>query len=378
MRKTKRVGHLSAPVKRPEIRSRHSARPSPKRTGFDVTEALMAHRFSPVVCEDSKCLVDWQKKERGVFASLSHLSKLYGFAPIEKSEFPYPQNVVLALQDATDRVQSIFPDAETCILSDKKHPAVIGTFSSISPEHDLYYISVAPFAAILRTKTLKEECNLLYSIFSYLHRVVGMDYFADKRSYLFMVYTRLQECEVECFEEEVEDEEDGEDFEPELVAEIDFVLDVGKAIWKEMCKALHLKQFTRRVKSFQPKDEAGSELHRLAQMASELLIQYPGRSIVDSIPHAFKYPYDEYWDQGPLRSFHWLSFMWDDTGELGKMVIEYVNSDLENHVGRDEPLRLQVFDGPQSVPTIDIDFEKRIISLIEELCYFLKVKIWKG
>lgn len=353
-----------------EIGGRHPTGSASKRTYRDPAIGLTGHLFDPVLEEDSRCLSNWEQKEGEFFNSLSFLAQLYQFEPLPKSYYPYPKNVLIAFQEATDHIKMKFPDVETCILADDKHCAVIGTYLTLTPEFDLYYIPIESFNNLLKDKSRYPESQLLYSIFSYLIRVVKIDHYCQRTSYLFYIHQMMRESEMSEYYTSDGDNES-------LLKDIDLALEMGHIHYINSNDIRHLRQFRKRVDTFQISDQTSTDLLLLATMALELFEQYPQKSISDSFRYPIQHPYAEDEDQGPVRGNEYLSFIWDTEGHLGDSIIDYVNSDHQENRVFDKPMCLQIFDTFQDRVTLSLDFEERIFRLLNDLSGFLIYKIWK-
>jgi len=367
METTASLAKLYPGIKSIKIGRGDPARPATKRTYSDPAMGLSEYQFVPLLEEGVVSTTGWQNKEREFFSSLSFLSELYGFEPLNTFDLPYPHNITSAFDHAKYMLQAAHPDVELFILSDERHLATLATYISFSTGFSLYYIPVAPLDQALRDKKRVSDARLLCSVFAYLHKTLEIDFYTEKRSYLNYNFEMMREMEYYGGEESAE----------EFLQELDRIMKKGKRIQRIILEPDHLRLFRRRVKTYRPGDEASSALHRIARCAMELYTEYPGRSIMACIPAGIQHlPQD---DSGvtAIRGDQYLSFTWDLFDSLSEDMDEFINSDLQENIGTDEPMNWQIFDSPQSAITLSLDFEKRVFTLLEDLCNLLTSKTWR-
>lgn len=322
----------------------------------------MHFRFLPVVLTGADSCDNWQAKEREFFNSLSYLADLYTFPAPDPEIAPYPYNITLALDYASQQVQRVHPSIKLMISGDDDHLATISTYLTMSTGSDLYYIPQEPLHRLLALPKRKREANLLLSIFAYLHQVLQIDTFTDESSYLYYYYDMMR----------TPDFIDGRHDVEEIYDETTKAFEGGQKIAKRMRQKVHLKELEARTKAFRPANPAAYELKALAIRTTKLYQDYPDRSIHPSIPSYVEPPYDEHQGENdPVQSQQYLSFFWEADGILTDSVIEWVNLDLQEAMGCDDPLNYQLFDEPQSTISVSLDFEERVFALLSDLCFYL-------
>jgi hypothetical protein len=347
---------------RSSLGGRHPKRQGTKCPLENVTDGLSHFEFLPVAIEGAGSRDNWQAKEGEFFNSLSFLAELYGFEAPRPDIAPYPRNISLALDFATQQVQKVRPSIELMIIEDDAHLATISTYLQMSTGSDLYYIPQEPLHRLLELPKRKREANLLLSIFAYLHQVLRIDTFTDESSYLYYYYDMMR----------TPDFIDGRHDLEEIMDETTKAFKGGKKIAKRMRQRVHLRDLEARTNSFRTTSPTTSTLHDLAVQATKLYRDYPDRSIHPSIPSYVEPPYDEYQGENdPIQSQQYLSFCWEYDGVLAESVVEWVNLDLQEAMGCDEPLNYQLFDQPQTAISVSLDFEERVFALLSSLCYYL-------
>jgi hypothetical protein len=63
----------------------------------------------------------------------------------------------------------------------------------------------------------------------------------------------------------------------------------------------------------------------------------------------------------------YVSFDWMEGSWLEDQIFTYVNTDLQERGEVVEPTRLQFFDSPQEKELHDLDFEKRLFKILEQV-----------
>lgn len=366
MGRAKRLGSLHPAINHTKIRRRHPTRQTPQRSPIEAADGLMGHRFGPVIEEGAECMVDWQQKEREFFNSLSFLTQLYQFAPVDKEDYPYPQNVVKALEHTTNAVKGAHPDMQLCILQQEGKPLALCTYECFSIDHDLYYIPVAAFGRLLKSRKFQKETNLLCSILSYVHNILEIPFFTEPQSFILDNYQRMKDLEIS------DDEADSKGF----VGEIDQALEQGRTIHTIIHSRSHLRAFKIRVGRYQPFDDRSKKLHDLAQRALSLFQEHPHASIFSFMRPGIVYPLSDEYENLPIQPDEYLSFVSDVDGEVADALFEYVNMDLQERTGTEEPLSYQLFDSPQTEVTVDLSFPRRAIDLLGNLATFLIHDVW--
>lgn len=135
-------------------------------------------------------------------------------------------------------------------------------------------------------------------------------------------------------------------------------------IKKKLAQQVHLKAFERRTHAFSSSDAGCQRLHNVAQAFVALKLQYPDRSILDSIPSHLFYPEIE--DRIDMDGY--ISFFWDSEDSIYDSLMEYVNTSFQEYGVQEEPVAIQWFDQPQTRPDHNLDFEKQFFHLLNQLC----------
>jgi len=351
---------------RAPFRRGHQKRPIPQCAPGAIALGLTDHVFKPLLREDAACLNNWKSKEREFFNSLSFLANLYGFLPPAPDDHPYPVNIIRALEIATGHVQKTRPYTELLIVQDDSHSATIATNTSLPFGSFLCYIPLQPLDWLWKKPERRPKAELLASVLAYVHQVLRIQTFTDENAWLYWYYDLMRTPE----------EIEGRDDMQQILEACQEAYKGGKRASKIIRDKTHLRQLRDRIKRFQPADKNSTELHRLAVQAGNLYRLYPNRSIHDSIPSDVEPSEEEsmedYIEQcKPLESHEFLSFWWKSEGLLADTIIEWVNTDLQETTWLDAQTEQQLFDQPQPSIIRNLDFEEKVLDLLDGLAVYL-------
>src|SRR5258708_3037357 len=347
---------------RTPFRRGHSKRPYPQCPPKNVADGLAGHVFKPLLPADAACLVDWKRKERDFFNSLSFLADVYGFKPPAPGDNPYPVNIIGALEIATREVNKIRPNTALFILRDDSHVATIATKTYLSNGYHLYYIPLQPLYWMWENPEKRCKAELLASILAYFHQVQRVATFTNEHSFLYYYYDMMRTPE----------SIDGREHAKQILEACHEAFKGGKKTSKIIRAKTHLRLLADRVHQFKPTDEDSTELHRLAVLAGELNRLYPKLSIHSSIPsYADLSDHEDIVEADPINSYELLTFCWVPDAARSHATINWLNSSLQQTPGADDLTDQQLFDKPQPCITRNLDFEERVFELINGLALYL-------
>lgn len=308
---------------------------------------FLNYSFLPLLAEEHVELKEGEKAEKEFFQSLTWLAGLYKFDLPPEGNDVYPYNITLAYQYAVARLKKIRPELSLIVVQDEKHTACLATTKVLDTTSALYYINVRPLHLLLKKKNSKTTAELLLSLFAWLHQVVQVPYYTDKRTYLFYCYRIIKEW--------IKNKPD-----------ISGAFKAGATIYKKISSPHHLKMFLQRVNEFTPIGSWERQLHTISRQALELYLQYPAHSVFNMVRHHLL---DQ--DRERVRLEQYLSFFWDEKDRQYNSMIEYVNIGLEKMETIDGPMAIQLFDKPHQQEQHDLDFAERLFGFIEELAHLL-------
>jgi hypothetical protein len=345
---------------------RKTARRSRSVTGAENTRTpafagngFLKQVFAPVITGLPVNIRDQQNIERSFFQSLGYLSAHFGFPPNEFSGTVYPYNIHLAFEDAQHQLNGIDPYCSLRIVQDKSRPACIECEHNAGTGNCLLYIPVETLNRLSKQREKKPTANLLLSLYAWLYNA-GVSYYRNEGDFLYYEYEMLENW---YQEDDLEDESVLQN-----LADLATAKKQGNSWFKKIAGKSNLNAFEQRLNKYQPNNNWEQRLKMIAITFLELSIAYPAKSYYDNIQPALMDNGEE--DYNPMRPDHYLSFFWSEEGEIYNQLIQCVNNELGEMYGREEPIKTQLFDQPYTDIRL-LDFEKRLLDGVDELCYLL-------
>jgi hypothetical protein len=366
MATTLQMGSILQKAEYPKDRGRDQKRYTEKCTAFNATAALEAYRFPMYMGAKSQILTDWKKRERGFFNSLSYLESLYDFKTIEESDFPYPQNVKIALDMARRKLRGFDPRTQIAILSTEDNPSFLVTYMTLKTEYDFYHLPLQPLTWLRSQKKYKAEADLLVSICAYIYKGMDVDLFCDEGSHVYYQMELLKECM----------EQDGDEAIEGLVYDVENAFRQGSILRTEFLKKSTLAGFAARVRRYKPKDEKSEQLLAIAKAALYLHQHFPTESISESMRYSHEFDGADDMDHTPFNAYRRLSFIWDMDTELFDQVWEMLRNEMDAVDVYNEPLTFQFFKEPQAKIELSLAFQEKAFELLGLIGDFLINDIW--
>jgi hypothetical protein len=317
---------------------------------------FLKHRFLPVRENKYPVLQNRRQVENEFFRSLSNLAGLYKVEPLNVESYAYPYNIYKAFEYAKAQIEGIDKNLHVLIIQDKDLSACIATAKIFDTGTTLYYIPVRPLFDLINNKSRKHVASLLLSIYSWLYRVIKVPFYTNINNYVGSCYGSLESW---YMDEEVGNEEDIKEFEE--------MRQCGMAIERKIKNPSHLQLFERRIKRFIAVSDTERELLVIGKKAFNLYTRYPERSAFENMRENFIYAEIE----ERIYPEQYLSFFWDSKGNIYDSLMDYVNTELQEMGAMDEPVAVQLFDKQQDKPIHDLDFEKELFTVIDDLCKIL-------
>jgi hypothetical protein len=136
---------------------------------------------------------------------------------------------------------------------------------------------------------------------------------------------------------------------------------------KKISHPYHLDAWGNRLERFSPKQDKGVALKQVSEKLLALYRQYPERRFYEQLFSAcFFQENDEV-----MPADEYLSFVWSNDGWLGEQAYQYISDGQGNYNYVQEPLQFKIFDTGEGRMADNLDFEKRLFSLVDELVYSL-------
>ncbi len=332
---------------------------APFHTTGLAADGFLKHRFLPLY-QQADNLPDKKQVEQGFKKSLSILTNLYNFKPLDVSGKAYPYNILLAHWDASQQLNTQNQQVELLIIQDEQGKIQLSTKQTYDTGTTLYYIPVMPLYRLLQDKRKKQIGELILSVFAYLFRVAGVPYYRDSYSALSYYYEMLQEW----LNEDVDGREAAEINKD--ISELNAAAYYGDVIFRKLYNPYHLNQFKQRIDRFKAKDGLQKEGFNVAMTAYELWQAYPERSVFKHIGND-----EQEYEDGIVRGEQYISFIADNEGWLYNSLSDMVNNEFNECAEMEEPCIAQVFDHKAIQLDEGLSFEHRFFPLINDVCTLL-------
>jgi hypothetical protein len=360
-------GILSAPTActfrtepRPYARSFGDQKRSAKTcTTEPCGNGFLNYAFTPMVKDIPEELRNRKKTEKDFFTSVENLCKLYGICVERYDSAPYPQNIAITFKALNEKLGAIDQEIALNLMAWEDKMACLATVKKYDTGMTLFYLPVEPLHRLLQDRQRKPTAELLLSVFAYLYQTAGVSYHTEDSSYLSYTYTMVEEwnLEPECFEQEGEQEL--------FLSEISYIRKSGEELLCKISDPRHLKALKKRCEKFQPLGDTEEKLKNIAEKICGLMLDYSGRSIMDSI-YSGAFALDSDGD-GLISADQYISFFWSSSDCLYDQLMDSVNVELNEIGSIDEPVSVQFFDTPQAAISHDLSFERCFFDLLHEI-----------
>lgn len=349
------IRRLRQPVRPAAGRKRGSAKPASQRAPEPDPNGFLNHCFRPFWGITNR---DWKQSEKEFFTSLSHLCTLYKFPLPETGHLEYPLNITTAFRQVREWLVKINMDA--IIFSDKKRKACIATVKSFDTGHTLYYVPVRPLWLLLNdAKQQPALSQLIGCVFRYLYQVAGVPYYRED-GYLYNQYETLTDW-IE------NDPDDDEDYREEQAKEMERLKEASDQILPLLKTPLTATGFQQAIDEYSQLCNCKKEPLELAASFLQLFTRFPARSIHHSLQKSLLHPDESEY----IYLEQYLSFYWSGSDCFYDILMDMINTELQETGFQEEPVSLQCFDQPQETETHDFSFEQEFFSLVDKLTEWL-------
>ncbi|WP_131555376.1 hypothetical protein [Sphingobacterium deserti] len=296
--------------------------------------------------------------ERDFYSSLSMLCNQLNVSLPETAQLGFPYNMASALHYLKIVIKATGADWQDIRLVEEDGAVFFARQQRFDTRMTLYYIAVEPLFFMLYDKSRKASAHLLLSVFAYLFQVVRIPYHMQEGNYLNYTYDMLHDWKMQDDEEDIE-----------FVKEYCRMEYIGDAIELKIQSPANLHFFEKRIQHFRAGDEFDRNCLKLAELAFTLFSDYPDGRIYDKFQEG---SYDEEEDDvsRQISLVNYISFYGSANGELSNLVIETVNTDLQEFNGIDEPMIYLQIDG-REIEGNSFDFETKLFMLLEDLSILL-------
>ena len=302
--------------------------------------------------------------EDDFYSSFTLLCSHYGITPMETRSLGYPYSKAVALWDARKLLRARQEDVQITECSNVAGSLVLHAKETYNTGNTLYYIPVVPLHGLLQDRRTKRAAQLLLCTCAYLYHVAGIPYYTDSSSYLCWQYDMVREWV----------ENDPTDWEAESYnsncSQLNTAEHIGKVMQRRMWNPCHLNRFAECVAEFEPLDRFGCECLAIAGKALGLWRDHPQGHVYRHADTGVLQGDDEDYNEDCIMMDKYIGFCADTEGWLYHTLSECVNNEFNECHDLQEPVLTRIFDG-RAQDADSLDFECRLFSLMDDLCYLL-------
>lgn len=328
------------------------------RSHQPTTNGFLKTTFLPKLRErktEKLSEIEAKIRERDFYNSLSQLAEHYQIQTKPTKHFDYPYNIALALDDVEYQLKNKLEDWEEVRLIKTEEKIYLTSKEHYDTGSMLYYIPIIPLYKLSKNPKRKQATELLKSVYSYMYHIAQIPYYRDQNSYLYWMYEMIRDWIVS--------DDENEDT-PTYLSELKQAEIIGKLMTKKIFSNQNLSRFKERLYAFQSKDKFDNDCFLLASKIFELYQNYPYVSIYRNAQIQRNFDQDE--EFSSLSMDKYISFCAEVKGWLFQTLFENVNMEFQEYASTEEPTIIKKFDG-SDLTNINLDYEKRIFRLIEEL-----------
>lgn len=362
-RKTKATAMAVSRVRRMDETSKRRKR-NPKgqaevRSGGNVADAFLRTTFLPKLQQSEDIdTVDRKAVERDFYQSLSTLARRFGIEPMPTQSLSYPYNIISALENAREQLREKTDNWQEIRLVEDGDQAFFAERKNYDTGMTLYYIPVMPLYRMLKSKRHRKAGHLLLSVCTYLYYIADVAYYRHEGCYLNSMYECLMEWDMESDEET----------DPILLSEYGLSLMVGDIMDRKLRNRENLSRFKMRLDTFRSRDQFDSECEKLAGRFFALYQEYANTPLNRQfLPYTDS---DEEWYGETVTFDMYVSFGANNEGLLSDLLVELVNSQIQEYSRIEEPTIYEPIDD-REITVGNFKFEERLYTLIDELICLL-------
>ncbi len=342
------------------------AQPPTLRTATPASNGFLRHSFMPMYQPASE-LPSQTAVERDFFKSLSYLTKHYGIDLKTYRTLPYPFNVLMAEREANRKLKAKGRHRELMVVEQEDAHTCLVVKETLNHDFGLYYIPVMPIYDLWQNPQHLPCAELITAVCSYLYAEAGVDYYRDDDGYMFNNYEFLEEWIAER-KEEADDEEDYN----RQQYDYDNAKLQGDFIQEKMMVKGFRHSLDSLIKNFSAVSDFDKKCLKVAETALRLWQDYPDTSLYK---HANMQDYepDDY-DDNYIGMHEYISFIGSINDSISDDLKNMVNDDFNERNRYQEPEITTFFSKPQGHYTNELDYEERLLDLIDDLCTVLYYK----
>jgi len=303
--------------------------------------------------------------EGDFYRSLTLLCNHYDLHLMETRSLGYPYSKAVALWEVKRMLRATREDIVITEGRDVKGSLVLNAEETYNTGNTLYYIPVVPLYNMLKDRRAKRAAQLLLCACSYLYHAAGIPYYTDEGSYLCWQYDMIREW--------VEDDPEGweqDDYNSNR-SQLNTAEYIGNLMQRRLWNPCHLNRFSELVEGFDPLDSFGCDCLSVAQKALSLWRDHPqGHVYRHANTKVLNEDDDESYEGDCITMDKYIGFCAETNGWLYHTLAEYVNNEFNECRDIQQPVLTRIFD-VRAQQTDSLDFDCRLFSLMDDLCYLL-------
>jgi hypothetical protein len=304
------------------------------------------------------------KDEEDFYRSFALLCRHYGLSPMETRSLGYPYNKAVALWEADRLLRARQENIQIIESTDTAGSPVLQAKETYNTGNTLYYIPVIPLYRLLQDRRARRAAQLLLCTCAYLYHVAGIPYYTDESSYLCWQYDMIREWV----------ENDPTDWEAESYnsnrSQLNTAEHVGTVMQRRLWNPCHLNRFAALAEQFAPLDCFGSDCLSIAEKALTLWRDHPQGHVYRHADTEVLHRDDDDYNEDCITINKYIGFCAETEGWLYHTLSECVNNEFNECRDIQEPVLTRTFDG-RAQDADSLDFECRLFSLMDDLCYLL-------
>lgn len=305
------------------------------------------------------------KDEEDFYRSLNLLCVHYNISVTDNRHIGYPYNKAVALWEASKLLREKRESVQILEGRDGKGSLVLQAEETYNTGSTLYYIPIVPLYRLMQDRKTKRAAQLLLATCAYLYHVAGIPYYTDDSSYLCWQYDMIREWV----------ENDPTDWEQESYyvncSQLNTAEHIGKVMQRRLWNPCHLNRFEDLAAQFIALDNFACDCLSIADKALQLWRDHPqGHVYRHADTRILHSEDDDNYYEDCITMDKYIGFCAETEGWLYHTLSECVNNEFNECCDIQQPVLTRTFDG-RTQDAESLDFECRLFSLIDDLCYLL-------
>jgi hypothetical protein len=303
--------------------------------------------------------------EGDFYKSLSYLKKHYGLKLNGYRNEPYPYNILLAEWEINRKLQTRQRYRELQIVEQDDSRTCLTVTETFRSQFELYYIPVMPIYELWQNPAHIACAELLTAVCAFLYIDAGVSYYRDEDTYIYYSYEAIKDW---IEDDRGDTDENNEDYNREMTALKNSEMQ-GEFIQAKMMATGFRQSLDILIAGFPPKTDYEKACLTIAKTCWEIWQAYPESNLYS---HASLRDYDvQDYDDNYVAMYEYISFTGSVTDILSDRLKNMVNDDFNERARYSEPEVITFFNEPQPAYTDALDFEYRVLRLIDDLCTLL-------